>query len=82
MVQLRMLHHVPIDKAGATVVAIHHQPDGWNINDELWFYPSSPRFAARVIAEKADFGIAHDGDADRCLAVDAHGEIVDGDAHS
>jgi phosphoglucosamine mutase len=33
-----------------------------------------------VVAEKADFGVAHDGDADRCLAVDAQGNVIDGDA--
>ena len=65
--------------AGATVVAIHNSPDGWNINDNC----GSTYLAdlqARVVAEKADFGIAHDGDADRCLAVDAQGNVVDGDA--
>lgn len=67
------------EKAGATVVAIHHQPDGWNINENCGSTHLQD-LQARVIAEKADFGIAHDGDADRCLAVDAHGEIVDGDA--
>jgi phosphoglucosamine mutase len=66
-------------QAGASVVAIHCAPDGWNINENC----GSTHLAdlqARVIAEKADFGIAHDGDADRCLAVDAAGNIVDGDA--
>jgi len=67
------------EKAGATVIAIHHQPDGWNINENCGSTHLED-LQARVIAEKADFGIAHDGDADRCLAVDAHGEIVDGDA--
>lgn len=67
------------EKAGATVVAINHQPDGWNINENCGSTHLED-LQARVIAEKADFGIAHDGDADRCLAVDAHGEIVDGDA--
>jgi phosphoglucosamine mutase len=67
------------EKSGATVIAIHHQPDGWNINENCGSTHLED-LQARVIAEKADFGIAHDGDADRCLAVDAHGEIVDGDA--
>jgi phosphoglucosamine mutase len=57
--------------AGATVVAIHHAPDGWNINNKC---------GSRVIKEGADFGIAHDGDADRCLAIDAQGNVIDGDA--
>ena len=67
------------EKAGATVVAIHHAPDGWNINENC----GSTHLADlqdRVVAEKADFGIAHDGDADRCLAVDAEGNVIDGDA--
>ena len=67
------------EQAGATVVAIHHAPDGWNINENC----GSTHLAdlqARVVAEKADFGIAHDGDADRCLAVDAEGNVIDGDA--
>jgi phosphoglucosamine mutase len=67
------------EKAGATVVAIHHTPDGWNINDKCGSTHLED-LQARVVAEKADLGIAHDGDADRCLAVDAHGAIVDGDA--
>ena len=65
--------------AGAEVIAIHSAPDGWNINDNC----GSTHMAdlqTRVIKEGADFGIAHDGDADRCLAVDAAGNIIDGDA--
>jgi phosphoglucosamine mutase len=74
-------HVAPLayERAGATVVAIHRTPDGWNINDNC----GSTHLAdlqARVVAEKADFGIAHDGDADRCLAVDAQGNTIDGDA--
>jgi phosphoglucosamine mutase len=67
------------EKAGATVVAIHHSPDGWNINDKCGSTHLED-LQARVVAEKADFGIAHDGDADRCLAVDAQGKVIDGDA--
>jgi phosphoglucosamine mutase len=66
------------ERAGATVVAIHHSPDGWNINENC----GSTHMAdlqASVVTHKADFGIAHDGDSDRCLAVDASGAIVDGD---
>jgi phosphoglucosamine mutase len=74
-------HVAPLayERAGATVVAIHRTPDGWNINDNC----GSTHLAdlqARVVAEKADFGVAHDGDADRCLAVDAQGKVIDGDA--
>ncbi len=67
------------EKAGAEVVAIHHSPDGWNINDNCGSTHLTD-LQARVVAEKADFGIAHDGDADRCLAVDAEGNVIDGDA--
>jgi phosphoglucosamine mutase len=65
-------------RAGASVVAIGAEPDGLNINDG---YGSThlQRLQAAVIEHGADAGIAHDGDADRCLAVDAAGEVVDGD---
>ncbi len=74
-------HVAPIayQKAGANVVAIHDQPNGWNINENCGSTHLSD-LQARVIGEKADFGIAHDGDADRCLAVDAAGNVIDGDA--
>lgn len=66
-------------RAGAEVVAIGADPDGLNINDGYGStYPE--RLSAAVLAAGADVGIAHDGDADRCLAVDATGELVDGDA--
>src|SRR3954470_11234493 len=65
-------------EAGAEVIAIHAEPDGLNINDKCG---STHLDAVRdaVVAEGADLGIAHDGDADRCLAVTAAGDIVDGD---
>jgi len=65
-------------RAGAEVVRIGCDPDGLNINDG---YGSThlDRLREAVVAEGADAGIAHDGDADRCLAVDAGGEVVDGD---
>ena len=66
------------EKAGATVVAIHHAPDGWNINDGCGS-THMENLQAAVVREGADFGIAHDGDSDRCLAVDGAGNIVDGD---
>jgi phosphoglucosamine mutase len=65
-------------EAGATVVAIHHSPDGWNINENCGSTHLEDLQAA-VKREGADFGIAHDGDADRCLAVDGQGNVVDGD---
>ncbi len=64
--------------AGATVIAIHATPDGLNINDGCGSTHMDDLVAA-VLANGADAGIAHDGDADRCLAVDAHGNLVDGD---
>lgn len=66
------------EKAGATVVSIHHSPDGWNINENCGSTHLEDLQAA-VVKEGADFGIAHDGDSDRCLAVDAQGNVVDGD---
>ena len=66
-------------KAGATVVAIHNSPDGWNINENCGS-THLENLQAAVIREGADFGIAHDGDSDRCLAVDNTGAVVDGDA--
>ena len=65
-------------EAGATVVEIHASPDGYNINDACGSTHLDDVRAA-VLAHGADLGLAHDGDADRCLAVDATGEIVDGD---
>src|SRR5690606_27517467 len=65
-------------RAGADVVALHAEPDGLNINDGVGSTPIGPLREA-VRAHGADPGIAHDGDADRCLAVDATGAEVDGD---
>lgn len=65
--------------AGARVIAINAEPNGLNINDGCGSTHLDPLRAA-VIAHRADLGLAHDGDADRCLAVDANGELVDGDA--
>jgi phosphoglucosamine mutase len=65
-------------RAGAEVVAIHAAPDGLNINDGCGStYLNEVRDA--VLAHGADLGVAHDGDADRCLAVTAAGDVVDGD---
>ena len=67
-----------LSRAGAEVVCIGAEPDGLNINDG---YGSTHigRLQEAVRAHQADVGIAHDGDADRCLAVDASGTVVDGD---
>jgi phosphoglucosamine mutase len=66
-------------RAGADVHAIGCAPDGWNINDGVGSTHLGPLISA-VRERGADLGIAHDGDADRCLAVTASGEMVDGDA--
>jgi len=65
--------------AGARVIAINDQPDGLNINDGCGSTHLDPLRQA-VLATGADLGLAHDGDADRCLAVDATGRVIDGDA--
>jgi phosphoglucosamine mutase len=65
-------------RAGAEVIAIHNTPNGWNINDGCGSTHMED-LIAEVKNQGADLGIAHDGDADRCLAVDAHGNVVDGD---
>jgi phosphoglucosamine mutase len=65
-------------RAGAQVISIHCEPDGLNINENCGSTHMDDLFAA-VVKHGADLGIAHDGDADRCLAVDADGNFVDGD---
>lgn len=69
---------ITLARAGAEVIAIANNPDGWNINDGV----GSTHLAnlrAAVLKNGADVGIAHDGDADRCLAIDATGAEIDGD---
>ncbi|MFD6896599.1 phosphoglucosamine mutase [Rhodococcus sp. NPDC060086] len=65
--------------AGATVIAISAEPDGLNINDGCGSTHLESLQQA-VLEHGADLGLGHDGDADRCLAVDASGAVVDGDA--
>ncbi len=63
---------------GATVEVIHNEPDGVNINVACG--ATAPESLAREVAARgADAGFALDGDADRCVAVDASGRVVDGD---
>jgi len=64
--------------AGAKVTVIGADPDGININEGVGS-THLDNLAAAVLAHGADIGIAHDGDADRCLAVDKEGNVVDGD---
>ncbi|MBT2506339.1 phosphoglucosamine mutase [Streptomyces sp. ISL-98] len=65
-------------RAGAEIVTIGAEPDGLNINDGCGS-THLELLQAAVVEHGADLGIAHDGDADRCLAVDAEGREVDGD---
>jgi phosphoglucosamine mutase len=65
-------------RAGAEIVTIGAEPDGLNINDGCGS-THLDKLKAAVVEHGAAFGIAHDGDADRCLAVDHTGEEVDGD---
>ncbi|SPT69995.1 Phosphoglucosamine mutase [Anaerobiospirillum thomasii] len=64
---------------GATVITIGSNPDGININDECGStHPS--KLIEKVLASKADLGIAFDGDGDRVMMVDSEGHLLDGDA--
>ena len=65
-------------RAGAEVIAISHEPDGWNINENCGS-THLENIKSKVLETGADLGIAHDGDADRCLAIDSNGNEVDGD---
>ncbi|MEY4347871.1 MAG: hypothetical protein RIS43_290 [Actinomycetota bacterium] len=65
-------------RAGAEVIAIHCSPDGNNINEKCGS-THLESLSEAVRSHGADIGVAHDGDADRFLAVDAKGELVDGD---
>ncbi|MBI2324874.1 MAG: phosphoglucosamine mutase [Chloroflexi bacterium] len=65
-------------KAGAEVIVLCDQPDGLNINDGCGStYPE--RLQRAVVERTADVGFAFDGDGDRCVIVDAHGQLHDGD---
>jgi len=69
---------VALARAGAEVIAIANTPDGWNINDGVGS-THLDYLRSAVLKNGADVGIAHDGDADRCLAIDATGAEIDGD---
>ena len=67
-----------IKQLGAEVVVIHNNPDGTNINSNCGS-THMEELMGRVVTEKANVGLAFDGDADRFLAVDENGKMVDGD---
>lgn len=67
-----------LKKLGADVIAIHNNPDGTNINAKCGS-THMEELMERVVSEKAEMGLAFDGDADRFLAVDENGQKVDGD---
>ena len=67
-----------LEKLGATVVAIGDEPDGCNINAGVGS-TAPDTLATAVVGHRADFGLAFDGDADRCIAVDRDGRVLDGD---
>ena len=69
---------IALEKAGATVIAIANTPNGLNINDGVGS-THLDFLREAVLKNKADIGIAHDGDADRCLAIDSEGNVIDGD---
>jgi phosphoglucosamine mutase len=66
------------EKAGAKVTAISATPTGWNINESCGS-THLESLIAEVKRTGADLGVAHDGDADRCLLIDNQGEVIDGD---
>lgn len=67
-----------LKELGGEVVAIHNNPDGTNINANCGSTHMA-ELQARVVYEKAKVGLAFDGDADRLLAVDENGKVIDGD---
>ncbi|MFI3236895.1 MAG: phosphoglucosamine mutase [Lachnospiraceae bacterium] len=67
-----------LKELGADVIAIHTNPDGMNINANCGS-THMEQLQGRVVLEKAHVGLAFDGDADRMLAVDEQGKLVDGD---
>ena len=66
------------ERAGATVTAISASPTGWNINENCGS-THLDNLISEVKKAGADIGIAHDGDADRCLLIAKNGEVIDGD---
>lgn len=69
---------VVLKKLGAEIIAINNKPNGTNINNQCGS-THLEQLQKAVLEHRADLGIAHDGDADRCLAVDETGAVIDGD---
>lgn len=69
---------IVLKRLGADVIVMNNHPTGTNINDGCGSTHLEGLQKA-VVEQQADLGIAHDGDADRCLAVDEYGKIIDGD---
>lgn len=69
---------VALKRLGAEVIVLNNKPNGININENCGS-THMEQLQQAVLEHKADIGIAHDGDADRCLVVDEQGRIVDGD---
>ncbi|MCR4891342.1 MAG: phosphoglucosamine mutase [Lachnospiraceae bacterium] len=67
-----------LQELGANVIALHNNPDGTNINSNCGS-THMEELCARVVMERADLGLAFDGDADRLLAADENGRVVNGD---
>ena len=67
-----------LERLGAEVICIGDNPNGVNIND-CCGSTHMENLRLEVLKNHADIGIAHDGDADRCLCIDERGEIIDGD---
>lgn len=67
-----------LKELGASIIAIHNNPDGTNINSNCGS-THMEELQARVVYERANIGLAFDGDADRLLAVDENGKVVNGD---
>lgn len=66
------------ESLGAQVIAMYQEPNGLNIN--RFCGSTEPKLLReKVLSEKADIGFAFDGDGDRCMAVDRHGKLIDGD---
>ncbi len=74
-----MIAKAVFDALGAQTVVIGAEPDGFNVNENIG--STHPERLCALVKEKhLDLGFAFDGDADRCIAVDENGNIVDGDA--